>query len=293
MTALGLFGLLDLATAPFTTGIAQRALIEIAIVGAVGGVLGCWIVLSERAYAAESLAHGMLPGLVVAALIGVPLAVGGAVGIAVAAVAIAAVRRLPGVGEDSAVAVAVTTLFGLGVLLALEPEVPAGISGLLFGDILGASTGDVAVTAILATAILTVLWLLHWRLLTVGFDRTAARAVGVATAPVDVVSMVLLAAAVLVAVQGLGTLLVIAVLVAPAATARLIARRLVPMMALAAAIAVAAGAVGLTVSYYADLAAGAAIAAVLVGLYLAARLVGATVAAGRRLAQGTVETGVR
>lgn len=262
---------MDVLTEPFSQAIMQRALLEIVILGAVGGALGCWIVLSELSYGAESLAHGMFPGLVAASLIGVPLALGGAVGIVVAALAVALAARIPGIGRDNGVAVVVTSLFGLGALLALAPDVPAGIQGLLFGDILGTTEGDLLLGAALAAVVLAALWLLHWRLLAVGFDRTSARSVGASPLLADAALLVLLAIAVLVAVQGLGNLLVVAVLVAPAAAARLLTRRLGPMMALSFAIAVLAGVAGLYLSYYAKVAAGASVAGLMVAAYLLAR----------------------
>jgi ABC-type Mn2+/Zn2+ transport system permease subunit len=271
---------LEALTEPFSAGIMQRALLEIVILGLVGGALGCWIVLSELSYGAESLAHGMFPGLVVAAVIGVPLLLGGAVGILVAGLAVALAGRIPGIGRDNSVAVVVTTLFGLGALLALSPDVPPGIQGLLFGDILGTTEGDLIAGAALAAALLIALRLMHWRLLAVGFDRSSARAVGASPLVADAVLLTLLAVAVLVAVQGLGNLLVVAVLVAPAAAARLLCRRLLPMMAAAVAIAVAAGIAGLYLSYYAKVAAGASVAGLMVAAYLLARL-GALVASAR------------
>ncbi|MDO8188418.1 metal ABC transporter permease [Conexibacter sp. JD483] len=263
---------MDVLTDPFSAGIMQRALLEILILGAVGGALGCWIVLAELSYGAESLAHGMFPGLVIAALAGIPLLLGGAIGIVVAALAVALAGRIPGIGRDNAVAVVVTTLFGLGVLLALSPDVPPGIQGLLFGDILGTSKRDLIAGAALAAALLVALRLMHWRLLAVGFDRTSARSLGASPLLADAVLLVLMAGAVLVAVQGLGNLLVVAVLVAPAAAARLLCRRLLPMMAAAVAIAVVAGIAGLYLSYYAKVAAGASVAGLMVAAYLLARL---------------------
>ncbi|MBB4665257.1 metal ABC transporter permease [Conexibacter arvalis] len=272
--------MLDVLTEPFSQGIMQRALLEIVILGAVGGALGCWIVLSELSYGAESLAHGMFPGLVVAALAGIPLMLGGAAGIVVAALAVALAARIPGIGRDNGVAVVVTTLFGLGVLLALSPDVPPGIQGLLFGDILGTTSGDLLLGAALAAVVLVALWLLHWRLLAVGFDRVSAGSVGASPLLADAALLVLLAIAVLVAVQGLGNLLVVAVLVAPAAAARLLCRRMLPMMVAAVAIAVVAGLAGLYLSYYAKVAAGASVAGLMVAAYLLAR-VGSLAAAAR------------
>ena len=264
--------MIDALTDPFSQALMQRALLEVLLLAAVGGTLGCWIVLGRLSYGAESLAHGMFPGLVLAALAGVPLLLGGAAGILVAALAIALAGRLPGdrVGRDDAVAVVVTTLFGLGALLALSPAAPVGIQGLLFGDVLGTSRGDLLAAAALVAAVLVALRLAHWRLLASGFDRDGARALGIAPALVDALLLTLLALAVLVAVQGLGTLLVVAVLVAPAAAARLLTRRLAPMMALAVVLGALAGIGGLYLSYYARVAAGASIAGLLVAGYLLA-----------------------
>jgi ABC-type Mn2+/Zn2+ transport system permease subunit len=158
-------------------------------------------------------------------------------------------------------------MLGLGVLLALSPSSPAGLNRLLFGDILGVGTTDLILAGALSVVLIVVLGVLHWSLAVVAFDRLNARALGRSPAAVDVALAVLLAAALLVAVQGLGNLLVIAVLVGPAACARALTRRMPSMMAAASAIAVLAGAGGVYLSYYARTAAGASIAAVIVAAY--------------------------
>jgi len=253
---------------PWADPTMRRALAEVALLGVTGGALGAWVVLYGLAYSAESLAHSLFPGLVVAALVGVPLLLGGAVGVVVAALAIALAARAPEIGRDTSVAVVVTTLFGLGVVLALSPRSPPGIQSLLFGDILGVSGTDLLLAGALAVIVVLALRLLHGQLLAVGFDRASAPAFGGRPLLVDAALLVLVAVAILVAVQGLGNLLVVALLVAPAATARLFARRVVPMMALACGLAILAGVGGLYLSYYASTAAGASIAAVLVAVYL-------------------------
>jgi ABC-type Mn2+/Zn2+ transport system permease subunit len=197
---------------PFSDPVMQRALIEVTLVGVCGGALGCWIIFYGLSYASESLAHGLFPGLVAAALLGLPLLLGAGAGVLVAALGVAIASRIPGVGRNVAVAVVVTSLFGLGVLLALSPDSPPGVQGLLF--------------------------------------------------------------AILVGVQGMGNLLVVAVLVGPAAAARQLSSRMVPMMLLSVAVAVLAGAAGLCLSYYAGTAAGASIAASFVAAYLAAAFSG-------------------
>lgn len=253
---------------PWTGDIMRRAFAEVFLLGIAGGAIGCWIVLNELSYGAESLPHAMFPGLVIAALAGAPLLVGGTAGLLAAAAAIAVAARTPLIGRDSAIAIVVTGLFGLGVLLALSPATPQSVQSLLFGDILGVGRGDLIAAAALTVAALAVLRLLHMRLLVVSFDRTTASTVGVPTQPMDVALLVLIALSVLIAVQALGNLLVVALLIAPAAAARLLARRMLPMMATAAALAIVSGVAGLYVSYHLRTAAGASIALALVAVYL-------------------------
>jgi len=261
-------GLLQWLTDPWAQQLGRRALLEIVLLGVAGGTLGCWLVFYNLAYSAESLAHSLLPGLVGAALLGAPLLLGGAAGLLVGAVAVALAGRIEGVGRDTAVAVVVTGLLGLGVLLALSPESPAGLQGLLFGDVLGVTDTDLVLAAGLVVVLLSALWLGHGRLLIVGFDRLSAPALGVRPFAVDIALLVALATALLVAVQGLGNLLVVAVLIAPASAARLATRRMAPMLLVSTVIAVLGGVGGIYLSFYAGTAAGASIAAVLVGLYL-------------------------
>lgn len=257
---------------PWRSGISGRAFVEVALLGLAAGPLGCWVVLYGLSYSAESLAHALFPGLVIAALAGIPLAVGAAAGAMVAAPAIAYAARLGALGGDTAVAIVVTTLVGGGALLALSPDAPAAVQELLFGDVLALTGEDLALAAALAAAVLVALRLAHSRLLIVGFDRSNARAFGSNPATVDVVLLVLVAAFTVVAVQALGSLLVLAMLVGPAATASLVTRRLVPMMSLAALLALLGGAAGLYLSYHADTAGGASIAAAFTATYACAAL---------------------
>jgi ABC-type Mn2+/Zn2+ transport system permease subunit len=246
----------------------QRALAEVVLIGAVGGALGCWVILYGLSYATESLAHSLFPGLVLAALAGFPLFFGAAPAAALAALAIALAARAPGVSREAAVAVVVTTAFGLGVLLALSPQSPPGVDSLLFGDIFGIDDADLALAAGLAALVVVALRLLHGRLLLAGFDRGSAAALGVSPVLADAALLLLLGAAIVIAVQGLGNLLVVAVFVGPAAAARRLSDRVAPMMLIAVAFAVLAGIAGLYLSYYAGTAGGASVALAIVGVYL-------------------------
>jgi ABC-type Mn2+/Zn2+ transport system permease subunit len=267
--------------APLRDPTTQRALLELALLGIAGGAVGCWIVLQGLAYGAESLAHALLPGLVVAALLGLPLLLGGAAGLLVAAVAVALAGRIEVIGRDTAVAVVVTTLFGAGVLLALAPGTPLGLRGLLFGEVLAARDGDLLLAGGLAVVVAAVLWAGHHSLLAAGFDRAAARAAGRNPLVADLVLVLLLALVLLVAVPALGNLLVVALLVGPAMAARVLARRLAPMLAVASIAALVAATAGIYASYHLRIAAGAAVAGAL-ALAPAAALLFRPLGAGSR-----------
>jgi len=253
--------------APLQEPFMQRALAEVVLLGIAGGALGCWVVFYRLSYAAESLSHSIFPGLVLAAIAGVPLLLGAAPAIVLAAFAIALAARIAGVDREAAVAVVVTTMFGLGVLLALSPQSPPGIESLLFGDVFGVTDADLASAAALVALVALALRLLHGRLLIAGFDRGTARSLGISPAIADAALLVLLAAGIVVAVQGLGNLLVVAVFVGPAAAARRLSDRMLPMMAIAAALAVLAGVGGLYLSFYARTAGGASVALTIVAVY--------------------------
>jgi ABC-type Mn2+/Zn2+ transport system permease subunit len=267
----------------------RRAIAEATLIGIAGGAIGCWVVLYRFSWAAEALAHSMFPGLVLATLAGVPLLLGGAPAIVLAALAIVAVARIPGLSRDAAVGAVVTTLFAAGALLALSPDSPPGLQSLLFGDILGVSDSDLAAAAALALLVVLGLTLAYPRLLAVGFDVAAARSLRVSPGVVEAVLMVLLAAGVVVAVQGLGNLLVVAVFVGPAAAARQLTERMAPMLLAAIAIAIAAGVAGLYASYYLGTAAGASIALAVLAAYLLSLPAGRLLGSSRRVARSGPE----
>ena len=197
------------------------------LLGLAGGALGCWVVLYELSYAAESLAHSIFPGLVIAAIAGVPLLLGAAPAIVVAALGDRARRRgCPGSAATSPSPSSSRRCSGSACCWRSRRDSPPGIESLLFGDILGPSDADLAAAAALAVAGRGALPLLHGRLLAAGFDRGSARSLGVSPALVDAALLVLLAAAIVVAVQGLGNLLVVAVFVGPAAAARRLSDRM-------------------------------------------------------------------
>ncbi len=240
--------------------IARRALAEVLILAVACGPLGVWVLLHRQSYAAESLSHGMLPGLVIAALAGLPLILGAGAGVLVAAAVIALAGRDERVGSDAGVAVAVSFLFGLGAVLALAPQAPPRLSELLFGDLLGVSAGDLAVAAGLAGAVVVALVAAHRPLSIAAFDRPAAASLGASPARWEPVLLVVLGITTVAAAPGLGNLLLVALVLAPAAAALAVTRRLGRALALAAGFAALAGVGGIALSYYGGVAAGGSVA---------------------------------
>ena len=252
--------ILDFILEPVRSGIGRRALLEVALIGAFCGALGFWVVTERLAYGAESLAHGLLPGLVLATIAGAPLLLGAAGGALVAAALLALATRDERIGPDAGTAVAVTGLVGLGALLAFAPETPKRLEELLFGDPLGVTGGDLVAACLLLAAGGLALTGLHRPLSAAAFDNIGAAALGMRPALLRLALLALLALAIAVAVQGLGALLVLAVLVAPPVAVRRHASTPGRAMLAGAALAVLAGAVGIEVSFHAGSAAGASVA---------------------------------
>lgn len=245
---------------PFASGLGRRALAEVALLGALGGGLSFWVTSFRLSYAAESLAHGLLPGVVVAALIGVPLAAGAGAGVVLAALLVAAVARDERVGVEAATAVAVSGLLGLGALLALAPESPQRLEELLFGDLLSVGDADLLTAALVLMLVAGALTALHRPLTAVAFDPQGAAGTGVRAGAVTAALLVLVALTLAVAVRGLGNLLSLAVLVAPAVAVRNHARTPGRAAIAGAAVAVAAGVAGVLLSFALGLATGASVA---------------------------------
>ena len=254
---------LDPLLDPWRSGIDRRAMLELVMLGGFCGALSFWVISFRLSYPAESLGHGLLPGLVIAALVGLPLLVGAAASVAVAALAIWAAGRDERIGADTATAVAVTGLFGLGALLALAPETPARLEELLFGDPLGVSDSDLAAAAALALLGGAALFALHRPLSAAAFDTSGAGTGGPAPARVRLVLLALMAGGLAVAVQGLGSLLVLAVLVAPAVAVQRHVTGPGAAVLAGAAVAALAGIAGIYASHHLGSAAGASVALIL------------------------------
>lgn len=248
----------------------RRGLLELVLLAAVFGPLGIWVLLFQQAYAAESIAHAVLPGLVIASLAGFPLVLGAAGGMFAGAALIALAARDVRLGPDTAVAAVITAFVGAGALLALSPDVPARLRELLFGDLIGIAGDDLAVAAVAAVCGLAALAVLHRPLVLSAFDRTTAGPLGARPALAEFAVLAVLALTVVAAVEAVGSLLVVALVIGPAAAALRLAHRLPVAMAAAVALGITAGVTGLWASYHLELAAGASVALANVLVFLVA-----------------------
>jgi manganese/iron transport system permease protein len=267
----------ELVLEPFRLPYMQRALAEVLLLGVLTGVAGVFVVLRRLAFMTDALTHTVFPGLVVAHLAGRSLALGAlAFGVltAVLFTLLAANRR---VGSDASMAIVLTALFSVGVVLvSRQHSYTSDLTLFLFGRVLTVDRADLVTTLVLAVLVLAVLAVLGKELVLRAFDPEGATAMGYHGVVLDLVLNLLIALVVVAAVRAVGTVLVVAMLVVPAASARLLADRLASMATLSCAFGVLGGWGGLLASYQLSvrgglrLAAGATIVVVLVACFLAA-----------------------
>jgi len=258
-------------TDPLQYPFIQRALIEIAIVGALCGLLGCFVVLRGLAFIGDALAHAVFPGVVLSYLAGRSILIGAFVFGGLTALGIGVLSRSRRVSEDTAIGVIFAAFFALGVvLLSRQTGFRRDLGSLLFGSILGVSTQDVVVSALIAAVVVVVLFALMKEFTLVAFDVTLARSLGYPVFLLDLVLLLLVSATIVVSLQTVGNILILALIVTPPATARLLTDRLGRMLAISATTGVASGVAGLYISYHAGTAAGGTIVLTATACFLVA-----------------------
>ncbi|WP_106505737.1 anchored repeat-type ABC transporter permease subunit [Brachybacterium timonense] len=234
-----------------------KALFVCVVSAVVCGVVGTHVVLRGMTFIGDAVAHAVFPGIAVAFVLQGSLLLGGVVAGVVTAVLIAVVGQHRRLREDSVIGVFFVAAFALGiVIMSRAPGYAGSLQSFLFGSITGIPDRTVLLSALFAAGILALLALLHRDLVAVGMDRGYAAAIGLPVLALDVMLSVLVTLAVVMSIQTIGNVLVLALLVTPAATARLLTERVVPMMALAAASGAAAAIVGIYLSWALDLPTG-------------------------------------
>ncbi len=238
----------------------QRGLIAAIIIGVLCAVIGCYVVLRSMAFLGDALAHAILPGVAVAYLLGGSLLVGALVAAVVVALGIGFFSRGGVIREDTAIGILFAAALSLGVALISSIRTYAvDLSHILFGNILGVSVDDLWLVGILSGLVLVILLALYRPFLVVSFDPVLARTLRLPADALRNLMLVLLAITIVVSMQTVGIGLVAAMLVTPAAAAYLLTHRLPAMMAVSATIGGLSSVIGLYLSYYLNVASGAAI----------------------------------
>jgi manganese/iron transport system permease protein len=268
---------------PFQTPFMARALIEMLILGALAGTVGVVVLLRRLAFAADTLTHTVFPGVVIGYLFAGDGGIfwGALLAGAVTAVLLTALTAGRRVSEDSALAMLLTTMFALGVVLvSRQSGYTSDLTAFLFGRILTVTGQQLLETGTVAVAVILVLAVVRRPLLLRTFDGDGARAAGYRITVLDLVVNLLVALVIVAAVQAVGTILVIALLIVPAAAARALSDRLILIVPLACVIGAAGGWLGLALSYDVSihhgvrLASGATVVLVLITLYVLAVIAG-------------------
>ncbi|HZD73834.1 MAG TPA: metal ABC transporter permease [Actinomycetota bacterium] len=278
---------------PFQVAFMQRALLAVLVLGVLAGAVGVFVVLRRLAFVGDALTHAVFPGVVVAFLVGQSIFLGALAAALLSAVLLTGLTSTRRVTPDAGLAILLTSFFAVGVVLvSREQSYTADLSAFLFGRILAVDWPVLWQTIAVAVVVLGTLLVLRKELLLRAFDPDGAAAMGYRVGVLDLVLNVLVALVVVAAVKAVGTVLVIALIIVPAATSRLLAERVAPMTAISCALGALGGWLGLAISYDVSiqrgvrLAAGATIVVVLVACFLVALAVGPARRAVARLAGG-------
>jgi manganese/iron transport system permease protein len=247
-------------TDPLAYGFMQRGLIAALLIGVVCAVMGTFVVLKGLAFIGDAVSHAAFPGLVIAYMLGAPLYLGGAVAAVGTSLAIGLVARRGRLRFDTSVGVLFAGTFAFGVLMfSTIKGYVTDLLGYLLGNVLGIGIGDLVQVAVLGTIVLAIVLVIRKELLFATFDPLGAAASGLPVAGLEYLLLALLGVTIVVSIQAVGIIMVVAMLVTPAATAQLVVVRFGRMMSLAVALAAVSAVTGLYLSFYLNLASGASI----------------------------------
>jgi manganese/iron transport system permease protein len=255
-------------TDPWAPTFMQHAFMAILLVGAICGVMGVFVILRGLAFLGDALAHAIFPGVVIAFILGGNFLIWALVAAVIVSFGIGVVGQSARLSNDTAIGVIFAGGFALGVaLLSQQSGYARDLNAFLFGSILGVSSDDLRLTTIVGLVVLATIFALRREFTAISFDRTFARSLGLNLWLLDQVFLVALALAIVISLQTVGNVLVLAMLVTPAATARLLTDRLHLMIGLSASIGMLCGVAGLYLSYYRGVPSGAAVVLVATAVF--------------------------
>jgi len=261
--------MLQWLTEPISYAFMQRSLLASLMVGVLCAVIGCYVVLRGMAFMGDALAHAILPGVAIAYLLHGNLLLGGLIAAVIVALGIGFFSRQGELKEDTAIGILFAAALALGVaLISTIRTYATDLTHILFGNILGVSPGDLWLTVGLGGVVLATILLLYKEFLVISFDPVLAATLRLPAERLRNLLLVMLAVTVVVSLKTVGVGLVTAMLVTPGAAAYLLTRRLPAMMVVAAVIGAFSGIAGMYLSFYANIASGAAIVLTASGIFL-------------------------
>ena len=262
----------NLIAVPLHYPFMQRALVVAVLVGAVCAVLSCYLVLKGWALMGDAISHAVLPGLVIAVVLSLPLALGAfAAGLACALLT-GYLKENSRVKEDTVMGIVFSGMFGFGLVLFTKIETDQHLLHVLFGDLLGVTAGDLVETAIIAGVTLLAVLLKRRDLLLYAFDPQHARAIGLPVRLIHNALLILLSLTIVASLKAVGIILVVAMLVAPGAIAYLLSDSFDRMLVIAAVVAIGASVVGTLLSFHVDGATGPCIVLIQTAVFILAFL---------------------
>ncbi len=258
----------DFLLEPLEFGFMQRGLLASVLVSVICGVLGSFVVLKGLAFIGDALAHASFGGVALAFVLGINIYLGAFVFAIATALGIGAITQRGRVSSDTAIGVLFSGTFALGILIISRVDrYTTDLFGYLFGDVLSITATDLWTIAILGLVVLALVLVFYRQLLFVAFDPTVAAASGIATRRLEYLLLALLGVTIVTAIQAVGIVMVVALLVTPSATAYLLTRRFHHMILASVAVGALSALLGIYLSYYLDVASGAAIILVATALF--------------------------
>jgi manganese/iron transport system permease protein len=261
---------LNFITEPLAYDFMQRALMVAVLVGAVSAVLSCFLVLKGWSLMGDAISHAVLPGIVLAYVVGLPLAIGAFVAGLFSAIATGYLKDNSRIKEDTAMGIVFTGMFGLGIVLFSRIETDQHLTHILFGDMLGVTWGDLIETATIAGGTLLVVFTKRRDFLLYAFDPQHARAIGLPVRLLHYGLLAMLSLTIVASLKAVGIILVVAMLIAPGAIGFLVSKRFDTMLTVAMVAAIGSSILGTLVSFHINAATGPCIVLIQTALFLLA-----------------------
>jgi len=262
---------LDWVSDPLSFRFMRLALVEVVVVGVVAGFLGTFVVMRGLAFVGDAISHAVFPGVVIAFLTNVNLFIGGAAFGLLTALAISGLSLTRRIREDTAIGVVFAGMFALGVvLISTSASYTRDLTSFLFGDVLAVTMTDIYLSVSIGGVAFLLAFLLRRALILTSFDREMALSMGLPVFWLDTLLLLLITLTIVISLRAVGNILVLAMFVTPAATARLLVDDVGRMMLLSALLGAGAGVLGLFISWHTDLAAGGTIVLTATAFFLLA-----------------------